>query len=164
MDSTTERELKRIVDRLRELSSGDNPLRWCPHTADAIRALCAALTQAGPVNAVQVATRACVVCGEQFPIDGLRSERQPRRDRIYCSDVCRTTAYRQRQRKSTEGLIPLARWNDHHDWPTVPSLRWLRFNAASNGLAKAFKKVGGRVLVDEDEFFRWAESSDERSK
>jgi hypothetical protein len=34
-----------------------------------------------------------------------------------------------------------------------PSLRWIRFNQRSNGFARAFVKVGRRVLVNEDIFF-----------
>jgi len=37
------------------------------------------------------------------------------------------------------------------------SLRWLRFNEATNGLAEAgaFVQVGRRVLIDKPKFFAW---------
>ena len=40
---------------------------------------------------------------------------------------------------------------------TVPSLRWLRFNAHANGLerAGAFVEQGRRVLIYKPAFFRW---------
>ena len=50
-------------------------------------------------------------------------------------------------------LIPLTAWPQFHPWPSVSGLRHLRFYCASNGFAKAFKTVGRRVLVDENEFF-----------
>jgi hypothetical protein len=54
-------------------------------------------------------------------------------------------------------LIPVPRWNDHHDWPPPGGLRHLIFHAEQNGFASAFKRVGRRVLVDEEEFFRCVE-------
>ena len=50
-------------------------------------------------------------------------------------------------------LIPVPLWNDYHAWPPLGGLRHLIFNEKSNGFATAFKRVGGRVLVDETEFF-----------
>ncbi|MBP6733932.1 MAG: hypothetical protein KAX51_07230 [Chromatiaceae bacterium] len=50
-------------------------------------------------------------------------------------------------------LIPVTRWPEYHPWPTKAGLRALVFNADTNGFHRAFLKVGGRVLVDEVEFF-----------
>lgn len=35
------------------------------------------------------------------------------------------------------------------------SLRWLVFNASSNGFDKAIVRVGRRVLIDEQRFVEW---------
>lgn len=51
-------------------------------------------------------------------------------------------------------LIPVPSWNEYHDWPPPGGMRHLIFNADTNGFASAFKRVGRRVLVDENEFFR----------
>jgi hypothetical protein len=51
-------------------------------------------------------------------------------------------------------LIPVPEWNKHHSWPPQGGLRHLIFNEKTNGFASAFKRVGRRVLVDENEFFR----------
>lgn len=40
---------------------------------------------------------------------------------------------------------------------TEASLRWLIFNAKSNGLNRALVKVGRRVLIDVPEFEMWLE-------
>ena len=40
---------------------------------------------------------------------------------------------------------------------TEASLRWLIFNAKSNGLNRALVKVGRRVLIDLPEFEMWLE-------
>jgi hypothetical protein len=54
-------------------------------------------------------------------------------------------------------LIPLTEWPEHHAWPPIGGLRWLVFHSATNGFARAFVRVGKRILVDEAEFFRCAE-------
>ncbi len=53
-------------------------------------------------------------------------------------------------------LIPVARWADHYDWPTVAALRSYVFNAHRNGFDKVVHRVGRRVLIDEDAFQAWA--------
>lgn len=68
-------------------------------------------------------------------------------------------------------LIPIPRWNDYHPWPPQGGLRHLKFYSKphktskgiipGNGFESAFKKVGNRVLVDEDEFFRCVEKQNE---
>jgi hypothetical protein len=57
--------------------------------------------------------------------------------------------------------IPLTQWNKHHPWPTTGSLRWLVFNAKTNGFDRVIKRVQHRVLVDEAAFFAWVESQNQ---
>ena len=42
-------------------------------------------------------------------------------------------------------------------WPTIGALRRLIFDAKTNGLERALVRVGRRVLISPDEFWRWAE-------
>lgn len=58
---------------------------------------------------------------------------------------------------STRNLIPLTEWNTHHAWPPIGGLRHLVFHAKSNGFDQAIRRVGRRVLIDEDAFFEWVE-------
>ena len=44
-----------------------------------------------------------------------------------------------------------------HAWATEPALRSLIFRADENGLSRAIRRVGRRVLLDEDEFLAWIE-------
>lgn len=53
-------------------------------------------------------------------------------------------------------LIPLTNWNDFHCWPPSGGLRHLVFHAHSNGFHKVVKRIGRRVLIDEEAFFVWA--------
>ena len=46
---------------------------------------------------------------------------------------------------AAEGNIPL----------TEASLRWHVFRADENGLAPAIRRIGRRVLIDREGFFRW---------
>ncbi|MBI1318321.1 MAG: hypothetical protein GC168_05125 [Candidatus Hydrogenedens sp.] len=54
-------------------------------------------------------------------------------------------------------LIPLTKWNDHHDWPPIGGLRHLVFNAKENGFERCIRRVGRRVLIDEAAFFAWVD-------
>lgn len=51
--------------------------------------------------------------------------------------------------------ITVPDWNKHHEWPPLGGLRNLIFHKDTNGFAKAVKKVGKRVLIDEAAFFEW---------
>jgi hypothetical protein len=54
-------------------------------------------------------------------------------------------------------LIPLIDWPQHHTWPPIGGLRHLVHNCEKNGFDKVIKKVGSRILIDEEAFFKWAE-------
>ena len=57
--------------------------------------------------------------------------------------------------------IPLSQWDQHFAWPTVSALRWLVYNARSNGLEKAnaIRRVGKRVLINPENFHAWVDSN-----
>ena len=59
----------------------------------------------------------------------------------------------QQQGKPSGRLIPVTEWNEHHSWPPIGGLRHLIFHASTNGFQKSFKRVGKRILIDEDVFF-----------
>ena len=54
-------------------------------------------------------------------------------------------------------LVPIPKWEDDHDWPPEGGLRHLAFHSKTNGFARAFKKVGRRILVDERAFYECVE-------
>jgi hypothetical protein len=51
-------------------------------------------------------------------------------------------------------LLSIKQFAARHSAFTEGSLRWLRFEAATNGFASAFVTIGRRVLIDEDLFFQ----------
>lgn len=53
---------------------------------------------------------------------------------------------------------------DNPAW-TVASLRWMRFNEHTNGLAQAnvFVQQGKRVLLDKPRFFAWVRAGQKKS-
>jgi hypothetical protein len=58
-------------------------------------------------------------------------------------------------------LIPVTKWNEHHEWPPIGGLRHLIFHEAKNGFDKVIRRVGSRVLIDEEEFFKWVDEQNE---
>jgi len=55
-------------------------------------------------------------------------------------------------------LIPLARWNDYHDYPTVSALRQYKFHKDINGFDEVLEpggENGNRILINEDKYFIW---------
>ena len=55
-------------------------------------------------------------------------------------------------------LIPASQWDQWHPWPSKSALRALIFNANENGFHEAVRRVAGRVLIDEAEFFAWVDA------
>lgn len=57
--------------------------------------------------------------------------------------------------------IPLVKWNDYHDYPTVSALRQYYFYREENGFSACIEyggNNGGRILLKESEVFKWIES------
>lgn len=62
------------------------------------------------------------------------------------------------QPKKQSRLIPLAKWNDYHDYPTVGALRQYYNRKEKNGFGfciEAGGENGTRILINEDKFFEW---------
>ena len=57
---------------------------------------------------------------------------------------------------SNKKLFTVNQWASHHPWPPKGGLRHLIFNAKTNGFNKVIRKIGRRVLIDEEAFFEWA--------
>ena len=56
---------------------------------------------------------------------------------------------------SNTRFIPVPEWSKFHEWPPEGGLRHLIFNAKSNGFDAVVRRVGRRVLIDEQAFFDW---------
>ena len=41
------------------------------------------------------------------------------------------------------------------EWPTIAAMRWLVFKAKENGLDKHIRRIGRKVLIDENGFWEW---------
>jgi len=64
--------------------------------------------------------------------------------------------------KQQSRLIPLAKWNDYHDYPTIGALRHLAFYRHKNGEDKFLRNVGKRLLICEKSFFEWVNEGKKR--
>ncbi len=51
-------------------------------------------------------------------------------------------------------LIPLAKWNDYHPYPSVGTLYQYRFKSPE-GFKDCIVQNGIRILIDETKFFEW---------
>lgn len=61
------------------------------------------------------------------------------------------------KKPNRSGFIALRDWDKYHDFPTVRHFRKLLQSASKNGLDKIVRKIGGLIVIKEDEFFEWAE-------
>lgn len=60
----------------------------------------------------------------------------------------------------TRRLLPVSDWSKYHTWPPIGGLRHLIFNAKDNGFENVVRRVGRRVLIDEQAFFEWVDAQD----
>ena len=58
---------------------------------------------------------------------------------------------------NTQRYIPVTQWAKDHEWPPIGGLRHLIFNASKNGFDKVIRRVGRRVLIDEQAFYIWVD-------
>ena len=61
-------------------------------------------------------------------------------------------------------LIPLSKWNDYHDYPTVSALRHLVFFEEQNNFSKVLRRLGKRIYICEKSFFDWVSEQSSTSQ
>ncbi len=52
-------------------------------------------------------------------------------------------------------FIPVTQWNKYHVWPSQSGLRYYAFHSKTNGFDAVLKRIGRRILIDEQAFFKW---------
>lgn len=60
---------------------------------------------------------------------------------------------------SAPTLLTVRQFAERHTAFSQAGLRYLIFNASTNGMAKCLRRVGRRVLIDETIFFEWIEKN-----
>ena len=58
----------------------------------------------------------------------------------------------------TRGLYTVRQIAERHPWATESALRSLIFRSDANGLSRAIRRVGRRVLFDEVELVAWIDA------
>jgi len=58
---------------------------------------------------------------------------------------------------SSTRLLTVKQWSEAHAWPPYGGLRHLIFFSKSNGFDDVIRRIGRRVLIDEQAFFAWVE-------
>jgi len=43
-------------------------------------------------------------------------------------------------------------------WPSESGLRWIVFRSQSNGFDKVIRRIGGRILLNQDALKKWVDS------
>ena len=61
-------------------------------------------------------------------------------------------------------LIPVTKWPEYHSWPPIGGLRHLIFFEKENGFSECVRRIGRRVLIDEQAFFEWAQKSNKATQ
>lgn len=61
-------------------------------------------------------------------------------------------------------LIPLTKWPEHHPHPPIGGLRHLVFHASKNGFDKVIRRVGKRILIDEEAYFHWVDQQNRQDQ
>lgn len=60
--------------------------------------------------------------------------------------------------KDGKRFLTVKQFTSEHPWPNEGGMRHIIFNQKPFKAQSCFKKVGRRVLVDEEEFFKWLQS------
>lgn len=55
--------------------------------------------------------------------------------------------------------IPVDQWNEYHPWPPLGGLRHLVCKHEVKKFTPCFKRIAGRVLIDERAFMKWVEDN-----
>ena len=61
-----------------------------------------------------------------------------------------------------QDLIPLSRWNDYYDFPSVNALRQLVFYNRNNFIDTVTRRIGKRIYISVPNFFTWVDSNGQR--
>jgi hypothetical protein len=70
---------------------------------------------------------------------------------------------KQEEKKSYPNLIPLSKWNEHHNYPPISTLRNLVFTMPE-GFDRVVFRVNRRVLINESAWFDWIEKQNKKEK
>jgi len=58
---------------------------------------------------------------------------------------------------ATKKFMPLTHFVEKQNggWPTIAAMRWMVWKAKENGLDKHIRRIGRKVLIDENGFWEW---------
>ena len=56
-------------------------------------------------------------------------------------------------------FIPVSKWNDYYEYPTVNAIRQLIFYNTDNFESKVIRKIGKRLYIKISEFNEWIEKT-----
>ena len=59
-------------------------------------------------------------------------------------------------------LIPLSRWNDYYDFPSVGALRQLVFSNKNSFVDEVTRRICNRIYISVPDFFSWVDKNGQR--
>lgn len=65
-------------------------------------------------------------------------------------------------KKNTLDLVPLSRFNEYYDYPTIGALRQLLFYNTNGFEDKVIRRVGKRIYIKISEFKSWIEETNNK--
>ena len=65
-------------------------------------------------------------------------------------------------KKNTLDLVPLSRFNEYYDYPTVGALRQLLFYNTDGFEDKVIRRVGKRIYIKISDFKAWIEETNNK--
>lgn len=63
------------------------------------------------------------------------------------------------QAEKIPALIPLSKWNDFFQFPTVSALRQYVFYGEQNGFNTVIRRIGKRIYINVADFNNWVDSN-----
>lgn len=56
-------------------------------------------------------------------------------------------------------LIPLSKWNEYYQFPSVGAIRQYVFRANTNGFDRVIRRIGRKIYIKVSEFEKWIENN-----
>jgi len=61
-----------------------------------------------------------------------------------------------------QDLIPVSKWNNYYDYPTVGALRQLIFYDKDSFKDRVIRRINKRLYIKASEFFMWVEENQQK--
>jgi len=60
--------------------------------------------------------------------------------------------------ETTPNYLTVIQFCERHEWASIGGIRHLIFHEKTNGFSKCIRRIGRRILLDENAVFAWIEA------